>query len=761
MLTLLILLGIIWFLRLFYVGSVSNSFLRYSSKTDISVLNDKYNCQLGLARMAKQHIWLVLLLFGGPYLSAQTVPNLLQRDNSASRQTSDNYIEGSTSLVLDEAILKSVIQKQPKEWTITVPSDELGELTLILKKRSLFTDNFTYSGPANEATDILDLHYTGQVESYADSKVALSITHTEVNGLIQLPGKIISLEKMVEAETKKHVVYDYRKRASLPVLECADTDTMPSGASASLALKRTNDDPACVSIRVEVDSDFRGNVGAVMNQVASIYEAIGIEIKVSEIYHWRTPSPYTGTTREVIKKIQASVEDRTNLDGDITLFIAARGNGGRASAVGSVCEKSSVCYSGQNSDVYTVAHELGHLFSAHHTHACKWNGNNTALDGCGYNAGYGGCPGQDPREGGTILSYCHIRSVGVNLEFHPQVANLMFSFLKSKSDCTCKSSSNNIVEEEVEEEIEEEYEEEISIEQGGENITANICQMSFINPKSCAVDIYTLTNNVQGTLLATINPKATTNTAIIKNATYGVYADGILVDQFTATCGTVFSISSCVTVGDRVTGKVILEGFYNATAKNMHQQLVEQNLLSKQNPYKASPWNNDGVVSIETIPTNAVDWVLIMSRSIEGTILGQAVGFINTTGELMDIHGKAGIALENANGQHLSIHHRGHMAVMTAVPYQSGANIDFTASAKSVLGNGQLKSIGGTFVLHAGDYDANGVINNMDYNHWVSKSSKINLYVPADGDGNGVINNKDYNLWIANRSKIGHGPLRY
>jgi len=131
MLTLLILLGIIWFLRLFYVGSVSNSFLRYSSKTDISVLNDKYNCQLGLARMAKQHIWLVLLLFGGPYLSAQTVPNLLQRDNSASRQTSDNYIEGSTSLVLDEAILKSVIQKQPKEWTITVPSDELGELTLI------------------------------------------------------------------------------------------------------------------------------------------------------------------------------------------------------------------------------------------------------------------------------------------------------------------------------------------------------------------------------------------------------------------------------------------------------------------------------------------------------------------------------------------------------------------------------------------------------------------------------------------------------
>ena len=65
--------------------------------------------------------------------------------------------------------------------------------------------------------------------------------------------------------------------------------------------------------------------------------------------------------------------------------------------------------------VMVVAHELGHLFGSHHTHACVWNGNNSAIDGC---AGFteGGCrnPGL-PSQGGTIMSYCHLQRTGINL----------------------------------------------------------------------------------------------------------------------------------------------------------------------------------------------------------------------------------------------------------------------------------------------------------------------------------------------------------
>ncbi|MBL0009099.1 MAG: hypothetical protein IPP25_18495 [Saprospiraceae bacterium] len=52
-----------------------------------------------------------------------------------------------------------------------------------------------------------------------------------------------------------------------------------------------------------------------------------------------------------------------------------------------------------------------------HTHACAWNGNNTAIDGCGPAAGYNeGCNGPLPQDG-TIMELCHLAS-GVGIDFN-------------------------------------------------------------------------------------------------------------------------------------------------------------------------------------------------------------------------------------------------------------------------------------------------------------------------------------------------------
>lgn len=83
-----------------------------------------------------------------------------------------------------------------------------------------------------------------------------------------------------------------------------------------------------------------------------------------------------------------------------------------------------------------VTHEFGHLFGSRHTHACIWNGNNTAIDGCGScqeNAdpnipGCNWCTQPPvPSNGGTIMSYCHITSAGINfsLGFGPQPGNVI------------------------------------------------------------------------------------------------------------------------------------------------------------------------------------------------------------------------------------------------------------------------------------------------------------------------------------------------
>jgi hypothetical protein len=83
--------------------------------------------------------------------------------------------------------------------------------------------------------------------------------------------------------------------------------------------------------------------------------------------------------------------------------------------------------------VNVITHEFGHSLGSPHTHSCSWNGNGTAIDGCGPEAGYveGNCaqaPIPNSVTKGTIMSYCHLVSgVGINLAngFGPQPAALI------------------------------------------------------------------------------------------------------------------------------------------------------------------------------------------------------------------------------------------------------------------------------------------------------------------------------------------------
>ena len=83
-----------------------------------------------------------------------------------------------------------------------------------------------------------------------------------------------------------------------------------------------------------------------------------------------------------------------------------------------------------------MTHEMGHSLGSPHTHACAWNGNSTAIDGCGPSAGYSeGCDAPLPTNGGTIMSYCHlVPSVKIDFlnGFGPQPAALIRNTVNSK-----------------------------------------------------------------------------------------------------------------------------------------------------------------------------------------------------------------------------------------------------------------------------------------------------------------------------------------
>ena len=365
-----------------------------------------------------------------------------------------NTLSQRQILQINSTQIQNIVNDDSEYLRMSVPIQGQ-DVELQMLKANIFTNEFRaeLSSKPNENLGIdRGIHYWGIVADNPNSLVTISFIGDEIAGGIHYNGKQMSLAKLrnndyhvlFENEDFNHTL-DFTCQA-LPI----DESQLPLDIGGLVEGSALLD---CVGIHVEVDHSFyldRGSsitnvtnyVNALFGQVAALYANESIQVAISFLRIWDTPDPYNPGNE---------LNDLTNqgystTNGNLVHLLHSDGSGGVAYVDG-LCQSTfntgvSNIFGTFNNiptyswDVEVVTHELGHNLGSPHTHACAWNGNNTAIDGCGPASGNGeGCNAAVPAFG-TIMSYCHLVSgsgIDFSLGFGQQPGDLIRANVASKN----------------------------------------------------------------------------------------------------------------------------------------------------------------------------------------------------------------------------------------------------------------------------------------------------------------------------------------
>ena len=354
--------------------------------------------------------------------------------------------------------LEQLLQDEPEAMTLMLPASfQPGPMEVLLVKVNPFAEDFsvrTSDGRTLTDADIeLGVHYRGILKG-GSSIAAFSFFPHDVMGMLSTKGNgnLVVGQLKGPRQQGRYIIYQDRDVLQDIGFSC---ETLDDG----IGYTREELEPQpgtralsdCVGLYFEVDDDVvtdkGGAVGAtnyvtgVYNQVATLYANESINTVLTQVFAWTTNSPYSSTSSSgMLSQFQGYWGSSGSWPGALGQLVSYQASGGIAAGFSGICasdRRNSQSFSSINSTystvptyswtVMVVTHEFGHTFGSRHTHACVWNGNNTAIDGCsGSTEGSCSLPGY-PSQGGTLMSYCHLQSVGINFNegFGPQPGNVI------------------------------------------------------------------------------------------------------------------------------------------------------------------------------------------------------------------------------------------------------------------------------------------------------------------------------------------------
>ncbi|RME92173.1 MAG: T9SS C-terminal target domain-containing protein [Bacteroidetes bacterium] len=375
---------------------------------------------------------------------------LLSPNSQSLKDVGIDETELSDGLVvqLSTSAINRLQQEQPEVVNLQIPLPELGLQTVTLIPSNILRSDFVLLTSSGQAINYQPgLYYHGILDDDPNSLVAISIFDKEIHGLISTNTGNYVIGKLDQSAEATHLIYNDRHLLGDWELGCEMADDGEVYKASQLEFDHTKAVGDCIRLYIEIDDDIVTDKGGAVpatnyitglfNESITLYANENLEMGISEILAWDTPAPYSGSTSSAM--LDSYQANTGAFNGDLSHLVSYQASGGIAAGFSGICNSNpdnSKCFSSIDAtyatvptyswSVMVVTHEMGHLIGSRHTHACVWNGNGTAIDGCYTTEGSCSRPGI-PSNGGTIMSYCHLQSVGINLNngFGPQPGNVI------------------------------------------------------------------------------------------------------------------------------------------------------------------------------------------------------------------------------------------------------------------------------------------------------------------------------------------------
>ncbi len=395
-------------------------------------------------------------------------------------------VSNATVATLKINTVNDIVSNQYNNIEMTIPYNN-SLITVDLYQVNIVADGFHIDTDKQKNISYQKgVYYRGIIKGNYASVVSFNFFNNELNGLISCPELTnVVIGKMdIPNNTSDYIIYSDSNLKIANTFHCDFKDDESRAVNQNVLTQKNTTSTRCVTIYFEIDYTlFQNNnnstlqtanwMTSVFNNVQTLYANDGISIAIKSLYIWTTLDPYEGIGTTSTDYLYKFNEVRPVFDGDVGQLVGIEptGLGGVAIGINGLCSQNNFSYSDVSFSydsvptyswtIEVITHELGHLLGSPHTHACVWNGNNTAIDNCGSSVSGSGSEGYScistpailPSSGGTIMSYCHlIGSVGINFSngFGPQPAAAILNDVNNglclSSDCinTCINTVESV-----------------------------------------------------------------------------------------------------------------------------------------------------------------------------------------------------------------------------------------------------------------------------------------------------------------------------